>query len=99
MILPKHDEMFMTPGAYRLGTFQVNVISDTMAAITCDRCGKQELNEVVSIGWLERKRGVSLEDKTKKRVRELKEMMTAHNAELKRRRDMERRIRATFWGG
>lgn len=80
------------PGSYIMSTFTVRVISNTMAVITCERSRGESLIKGVSVGWLERRRGVSLEEKIEKKALELKEMMLAHNAELKRKRDMARRI-------
>lgn len=89
---PPPSDVFWISGSYRLETFTVRVVSETMAIIECERSGEPSLFKRVYVGWLERRRGVSLEDKTRRKALELKEMMLAHNAELKRKRDMERRI-------
>ncbi|MCY7485802.1 hypothetical protein [Paenibacillus alvei] len=80
------------PGSYKMSTFTVRVLSDSVAIIKCEQHMGSAFIKRVSVGWLERRRGVNLEEKITKKAMELKEMMQAHNAELKRKRDMERRI-------
>lgn len=80
------------PGSYIMSTFTVHVLSDSVAIIKCEQHRELPLIKRVSVGWLERRRGVSLEQKIERKALELKEMMLAHNAKLNGKRDMERRI-------
>ncbi|MEW8985758.1 MAG: hypothetical protein AB2401_01885 [Bacillus sp. (in: firmicutes)] len=80
------------PGSYIMSTFTVHVLSDSVAIIKCEQYRESTLVKRVSVGWIERRRGVNLEQKIERKALELKEMMLAHNAKLKSKRDMERRI-------
>ncbi|BFH15928.1 hypothetical protein WJ0W_003270 [Paenibacillus melissococcoides] len=94
--LPKLDDVVLIPGWYRMDMLQVHITGDTKAILSCNRILAENYREVVTVGWFERLRGVTLEQKLTKRVMEAREMMQTHNEKLKQRRDLEKKINATL---